>query len=577
MNMNQNKFKYFIKHIIKNNHPFWNPNKTINITLSLPNSKINENNHNSNYIKNITVSLLHLKEQIKKAILEDILSDTIKKFPSSEKDLATAKEKGVKPKYFPWLAKILSNTQEPVNDIIPLLITFDKKQQAISQKFGSRTADINSYKTVGELSNQLEKLGKLETNKIKVNTDKLYEDDTWIVAFPRTTEESCKLGMNTTWCTARTQSQNLFLSYTARGENIFLFYVINKHGDPQTEPNSKISVGFVNGEPQFDKRHGGLTVNSANDGVTFEKFKEVVGEANSVKFLNLMKDKIKELGGKHPAQQEMDKIAGDVELFSRKYLTFKDAEARVDFADLVLRNPNITGEVLMLLSKDEMPFVRRGAAIKPNTPIEALTLLSKDEDDYVRRGAARNPNTPIEALTLLSKDEDDFVRQGVAINPNTPIEVLIELSKDEDYYIRQGVASNPKMPREALVQLSKDENSYIRETIARNPNTPIEILLQLSKDEDSDVRQGVARNPNTPIEILLQLSKDEDDFVRQKVAINPNTSIEILLQLSKDENSYVRQGVAINPKTPIAILLQLSKDEDYFVRRGAANNPNFPK
>jgi hypothetical protein len=85
-----------------------------------------------------------------------------------------------------------------------------------------------------------------------------------------------------------------------------LFYVINKHGDPQTEPNSKISVGFVNGEPQFDKRDGGLTVNSVNDGVTFEKFKEVVGETNSVKFLNLMKERIKELGGKHPAQQSTE-------------------------------------------------------------------------------------------------------------------------------------------------------------------------------------------------------------------------------------------------------------------------------
>jgi 3-methyladenine DNA glycosylase AlkC len=522
--MNQNKFKHFIKHIIENNHPFWNPSKTINITLSLPNSKINENNHNSNHI-NISVSLLHLKEQIKKAILEDILSDTIKKFPSSEKDLSTAKEKGVKPKYFPWLAKILSNTQEPVNDIIPLLITFDKKQQAISQKFGNRTADINSYKTVGELSNQLEKLGKLETNKIKVNTDKLYEDDTWIVAFPRTTEESCKLGMNTTWCTARTQSQNLFLNYTARGENIFLFYVINKHGDPQTEPNSKISVGFVNGEPQFDKRDGGLTVNSVNDGVTFEKFKEVVGETNSVKFLNLMKERIKELGGKHPAQQEMDKVAGDVELFSRKYLTFKDAEARVEFANLVLDNPNITGEVLMLLSKDEDSDVRKEVAINPNTPIEVLIELSRDKNDYVRRDVARNPNTPIEILLELSRDKNDYIRQDVARNPNTPIEILLQLSKDEDYFVRQKVASNP--------------------------NTPIAILLELSKDESSYVRQGVAINPKTPIAILLQLSKDENYFIRKDVARNPNT--------------------------PIAILLQLSKDENYFVRRGAANNPNFPK
>jgi 3-methyladenine DNA glycosylase AlkC len=520
--MNQNKFKHFIKHIIKNNHPFWKPNKTINITLTLPNSKINENNHNSNSIKNVTVSLLHLKEQIKKAILEDILSDTIKKFPSSEKDLATAKEKGVKPKYFPWLVKILSNTQEPVNDIIPLLIAFDKKQQAISQKFGSGTADINSYKTVGELSNQLEKLGKLEINKIKVNTDKLYEDDTWIVAFPRTTEESCKLGMNTTWCTARTQSQNLFLSYTAGGKNTFLFYVINKQGDPQTEPNSKISVGFVNGEPQFDGNRGGLTVNSANNGVTFEKFKEVVGEVNSVKFLNLMKSKIKELGGKHPAQQEMDKVVGDTELFSRKYLTFKDAEARVDFANLVLSNPNVTREVLIELSKDESFYVRQKVASNPNTPIESLIELSKDKEYSVLKAIANNPNITGEILVLLSKDKIPSIRQKVAINLKTPIEVLIELSKDESFYVRQGVASNPNTPIEILIVLSRDKNFYVRQDVASNPNTPIEVLIELSKDENFNVRQGVASNPNTPIAVLVQLSRDKNFDVRQVAVNNPS-------------------------------------------------------
>ena len=49
---------------------------------------------------------------------------------------------------------------------------------------------------------------------------------------------------------------------------------------------------------------------------------------------------------------------------------------------------------------------------------EVLELLSKDAVYYVRRGVAQNPNTPISTLELLSKDADNDVRWGVAQNPS---------------------------------------------------------------------------------------------------------------------------------------------------------------
>ena len=63
------------------------------------------------------------------AILEDIFSDLIKKYPEQEVNLNQAKQKGVKPKYFQWIAKILQRTKEPINDIIPVVNAFDAKQR----------------------------------------------------------------------------------------------------------------------------------------------------------------------------------------------------------------------------------------------------------------------------------------------------------------------------------------------------------------------------------------------------------------------------------------------------------------
>jgi hypothetical protein len=290
-------------------------------------------------------------------LFEDVYSDLVKKNPELEEPLKKAKEvfgPKLSGKYLPWLGKILvNNPGEPVEDIIPLVLGFEKNLPAIKAAGGS--PDINSYKTTGDLSRTLESLDRKRQEKNAKEQEKIGgfrqhllstmdvvyasdkpEVDPWIIVMPRTTQESCEAGVNTTWCTARTKSQNLFLNYVGRGKDIILFYVINPAEDPRKNPNAKLSIGYVGGKVQLKGQNGHVSVNANNDGLTPEKFSQIVGPQRASVFLNLMDQKAKSLGGVHPAQKEVINILKNPDELQKKLESFKEDDAREDFSKLVL-------------------------------------------------------------------------------------------------------------------------------------------------------------------------------------------------------------------------------------------------
>lgn len=190
-------------------------------------------------------------------LFEDMLSDLVKKFPENQEQLTKAKEMlGNKlfPKYLPWIAKVIQTTEEPIEDIVPVLLSFEKKKDLIKSKLGPEATDIQKYKDVASISNTLEQLNKKKEEKqqgvrqnILNNSDVLYSEpeDPWILVMPRTTQESCIAGSGTAWCVSRTESQNLFLNYVARKEeNIILFFIINTEENPRKIQTQKFLLGL---------------------------------------------------------------------------------------------------------------------------------------------------------------------------------------------------------------------------------------------------------------------------------------------------------------------------------------------
>lgn len=161
----------------------------------------------------------------------------------------------------------------------------------------------------------------------------------WFVAMPHTTRASCALGKNTEWCTARTKSQNLFLNYVGRpDEDIILFYVIKRRGNPVRNQFDKMSVGFTEGEQMFDQGDGTITVTAGNNSLSQEQFEKILGKTTADYFLQTMKNKSKELKGKHPAKKEAEEISKNFDSFISKVQTFKGEDEKKDFLKLVAAN-----------------------------------------------------------------------------------------------------------------------------------------------------------------------------------------------------------------------------------------------
>ena len=428
-----------------------------------------------------------------KLFLEGKAEDLVSKYP----DLQPAYDAGIKsPQYLRWIRKRRGG--EPVEDIVGVVQAFDAAKQRLKAK--GMSPDIYAYKTPAVLRQTLEDLGGskgAETRRLKdEETTYLGTFGDWIVAMPHTRESSCQLGKGTTWCTAATQSQNLFLSYVARkDEDIVLYYLIRKGADPREDSTAKLSVGFVNGEPILDGEDGHVSVDANNRGLDERRLSNILGDQFEP-IMTAMKESASSIEGKHPAKKQVEKIAKSKDpSVIDKYVRGMKGDEREDF-------------LVQLLEFEPSP--------------EILAKLSDDEGFRVRRDVAGNPSTPPQILVKLSDDKDVYVRIAVARNPSITPQILARLSDDKDVYVRIAVAGNPSTPPQILAKLSDDKNPSIREAVARNPSTTPQILAKLSDDKNPSIREAVAKNPSTPPQILAKLSDDEDFYVKWVAANNPN-------------------------------------------------------
>jgi len=449
---------------------------------------------------------------IKAIILQEInlyfegkAEDLVTKFS----ELQPAYDAGIKnPQYLQWIQKRRGG--EPVEDIIGIVQAFDAAKQRLKAK--GMSPDIYAYKTPAVLRQALEDLGGskgAETRRLKdEETTYLGTFGDWVVAMPHTRESSCQLGKGTTWCTAATQSQNLFLSYVGRKkEDIILYYIMKKGSDPRQDPTAKLSVGFVNGKPVLNGRSGGVSVDAQNKGLNQRRLSQILGDQLKP-IMAAMKKNSKSTGGKHPAKKQIEQIAKSKDpSIIDKYTQGMGEEERIDFVKLIL-DADPSPQILDKLSNDDNRSVRMSVAKNPSTPPEVLVRLSSDENTYVRMSVARNPSTPPEVLDKLSSDKSEAVRSYVAGNPSTPPELLIKLFHDVDSFVRQAVAENPSTPPELLIKLSEDKRVLTRISVAKNTSSPPEVLVRLSSDESEVVRSYVAVNPSTSPEILSKLSDD---------------------------------------------------------------------
>ena len=508
-------------------------------------------------------------------LTKDLTNLSFEQLETLHKAVEKAKEKNLKTLQTQWLTKQIKeknlNSKAIEEDYIPVLQAVAKYKDLMQPEV------LNQINSIEELNVELNKVAPQGTISVASDAElgKIAEKDGWAVYMPHTTEASCELGKtagrrDTTWCTTRTEN-NLFLTYAARADaDIILFYVIKKGINAEKEPFAKMSVGFINGEPRFNQGDGNISVNAANENLTEEKFKQVVGKDIADYFLSSMQQKAKEIQGKHPAKQEFEKLIQNPKAFLAKLESFKKDEQgqefRLDFINQSLKYPNVLPEVLSILAEDKSVDIRVRVAGNPNTLPDTLEILAIDKNVDVRASVAGNPNTLPDTLEFLAEDKSVDVRASVAENPKTLPDTLEILAIDKNVDVRASVAGNPNTPPDTLEILAKDEDQHVRYYVAKNPKTSPDTLKILAKDEDQQIRYKVAENLNTSPDTLKILAEDKISYVRYYVAENPKTLPDTLEILAKDEDQHVRYYVAKNPNTSPDTLKILAKDEDQQIR-----------
>jgi|GEM_PF-5084512 len=461
-------------------------------------------------------------KSVSQILEEGQAENLIKKFP----ELELAYEEGIKnPQYLMWIAKRRGG--EPVMDIVDIIRVFDKNKNRIKQK--GLSPDIYSYKTPGSLRTMLEELGgskSKERRRLKEEeTTHLGEFGPWVVVMPHTKESSCQLGKGTTWCTAATETQNLFLSYVGRKEHdIVLYYIIERGQDPRKNPDAKLSVGFINGEPRLEGEHGGVSVNAANDGLQKSDLQRILVD-RFPPIMDAMRAHAKSIKGLHPAKKQVRDAAKNVQLY-QEVIKNLEGDEKFDMIKQVLKYEPAQ-EVMSAMFDDLFTSV---SDIR-----ESIGAYGQSRGIVYNKIAGAVPKKTEEFMfpEKLFNDKEYFrwnqddvrVVLGSMLASQRPLEYAFPVSflrKAYDFtriepdesgivfrYVAQEVVASPSVTPELQKAILDDSfhraqhgnnmyrfgtHSEIAKVIVKKPGTPIELIIDACKKNPTEYTLNGAIN-----------------------------------------------------------------------------------
>ncbi len=314
--------------------------------------------------------------------------------------------------------------------------------------------------------------------------------------------------------------------------------------------------------------------------------------------------------------------------FSTPVLRFSHPEFARAVELSFLRNPDLSGKVLLRLAQEDAPVRKSIAETVGRIDLpecrNLLMRLSEDEDDSVRQAVAMTvgehfgelPEECQRLLLTFAEDENGAVRwSGIASAliynglPDTYISLIEVLARDEDPDVRKNVAraigeNLSRLPEywNLLLELAKDEDRNVRDVVATIigdnfsilPEEYRKLFFSFVKDESPLLRCSVSYFLGYNMEILSEeykrlvnvLAQDEADVVREYIPLLIATHFErlpeecrkLLFVLAQDREGLIRADVVPPlgetfeklPEEYRRLLLTLAVDEDWFVREKMA-------
>ena len=559
--------------------------------------------------------------------------------PRHREDLLYASNAGLSNSTLQWLLKVFKeNTEpdgdhyyEPIDDMIPTLKSFEKNKSAIAARARARelydpdndpdsfySADINKFEYIHDLRDMLNHLeqkqrGKREKEDIKrAQTSYIYKGPQFNVVMPKTVESSCFWGMDTKWCTAATKSQNLFLSYVARGdENIVLYYILKKGANPRKDPYAKMSVGFVNGEPILDGQRGGVSVDSTNEGMDGKRLQLALGLEYGPIML-AMKKHAGVIKGKHPAKKQMEAAAKDFELF-KKYTRGMGHEEFNDFLEIMIQNH---GQHMDYNMQDTMydyikSLWKRGE-VNPNMLLNlqdvsqniVRRVLSGKAKGFIRSVAIRKAKDEIISEFIASgeidlegpptSNDEVTLRQALVRNKATPWPVVRKMignglkryyqenqslnirsmrePRDNNWNVLNTALVREDMPPDLVANILETykDDSMIFKIAIKHPSLPKDVFNKAAKEilagDTSGKHVGsflsLLESPNLSNNIITQILEGSDKsialpWILESVLKNPNVSVQNIERVWEIWENINRQSRTKHPQNTSNILMTM--------------------
>ena len=484
--------------------------------------------------------------------------DIVAKYPN----LKPALDAGIKnPQQLNWMAKRLGDT--PIEDAVDAIKAFDKAKAALKAK--KKNTDIYGYKTVQDLKDIVQAIGpsrskkdaKLEKERILVG-----EFGDWKVEMPLTTQSACRIGKGTTWCTAATATENMFMKYAEQG--VILFHLTKRGENPMTNPDAKLSVGFKGGKPVLGGDFGGVTVNAQNAGLNAKSLKTILGNQFDP-IMKAMQAESDKQDGLHPAAAEKAKRlkkqkeeflaaaerAGmdpelNKELYEKTLTGELDPEVKREYFDkLFASEPDpVVVDFYVELALDQSPGmqIRSDRAMRILTSRARPAAIDRIFDKSKEMGKEIFPNFAI----LLSQ------------NPYIDDRALFRLTRipvfndpKEGYRVRVNVLKNDKLPLKVALEFL---DKYIDKLSSQD-----ELSFSMRAEAESVLRNMASRK-DLPAEMLKKLATTSNDAeVLTDVAMNVNAPPDILSDLARDRTFAIKLAVAKNPSSPMAALATVLK------------------
>lgn len=226
-----------------------------------------------------------------------------------------------------------------------------------------------------------------------------------------------------------------------------LFYVIK---DNPADDKDWLSVGFINGEPVLEGEYGGISVDRANAELTERSLRAALGPDHD-EIIEVLTEKNESLGGVHPARAKIGAAAKSLKDLNYLIKSLSKDEA-ADIIGMVIKEPNISPEVLVFLSSDKDTKVRRVVASNTSTPAKTLNALASDKEISVRMGVVKHPSISAKTLQTLASDLWGEIRKKVASHRLTATETLRTLASDKASEVRKAANDNLATREQGLAE-----------------------------------------------------------------------------------------------------------------------------